>query len=253
MDVLAALRLQIEWGADEALDDAPVDRTVPVQAPPPARQPAPARAPATITAKTSLAARAEAVAQSANTIEALHRALSSFADCPLATTATNLVFADGNPGAGLVLVGEAPGAEEDLAGRPFVGEAGQFLDRMFASVGLARTDMLVTNLIPWRPPGNRPPTEAEVQTCLPFLWRHLTLLRPRVVVTLGALPARALTGRDDGIRKLRGRWLELAIPGLPATVPTLCMLHPAYVLRTKGAKREAWQDLVALRKAISSN
>ncbi len=252
MDVLEALRLQIEWGADEALDDAPIDRTVPVQAPPPTRQLAPARAPATITARTSLAARAEAVAGSANTIEALHRALSTFADCPLATTATNLVFADGNPGAGLVLVGEAPGAEEDLAGRPFVGEAGQFLDRMFASAGLTRADMLVTNLIPWRPPGNRPPTEAEVQTCLPFLWRHLTLLRPRVVVTLGALPARALTGRDDGIRKLRGRWLELAIPGLPATVPTLCMLHPAYVLRTQGAKREAWQDIVALRKALVS-
>ena len=254
MDFFAALRLQIEWGADEALDDVPLDRLAPVsvQASPPVRQPLPARQPATAAARTSPAVRAQAVAASANTIEALHRALSTFADCPLATTATNLVFADGNPSAGLVLVGEAPGAEEDVAGRPFVGEAGQFLDRMFASVGLTRADMLVTNLIPWRPPGNRPPTEAEVQTCLPFLWRHLTLLRPRVVVTLGALPARALTGRDDGIRKLRGRWMELAIPGLPTSVPTLCMLHPAYVLRTQGAKREAWQDIVALRKALVS-
>jgi DNA polymerase len=192
------------------------------------------------------------VAEAAHTIEALRQALATFTDCPLATTATNLVFADGNHQASLVVVGEAPGAEEDLAGKPFVGPAGQFLDQMFASIGLTRADMLLTNLIPWRPPGNRPVTEVEMQTCLPFLQRHLTLLRPRLVVTLGALPVRALTGRDDGIRKLRGRWTQLQIAGLPATIPMLAMLHPAYVQQTPGAKKDSWADLISLRKALNT-
>ncbi len=251
--MLAALRLQIEWGADEALEDAPVDRLAPVAAPA-QRVPAPvARMTAAVAApRPAPAARAQAVADGANTIEALRQALASFAECPLAATATNLVFADGNPQAGLVVVGEAPGAEEDVAGRPFVGPAGDLLDRMFASIGLTRADMLITSLIPWRPPGGRPPTDGEVQTCTPFLWRHLTLLRPRLVVTLGTLPARVLTGRADGIRRLRGRWVQLAIPGLPAAVPTLPMLHPGYLLNTPGAKREAWTDLLALRKALNA-
>jgi DNA polymerase len=127
------------------------------------------------------------VAQAANSVAELRDALARFTDCPLAATATHLVFADGNPDAGLVLVGEAPGAEEDLSGKPFVGASGKFLDRMLASVGLDRSRYLITNLIPWRPPGNRAPTDAEVLMCLPFLQRHLALLRPRIVVTLGAL------------------------------------------------------------------
>jgi DNA polymerase len=194
------------------------------------------------------------VADAANTIEALRAALEKFADCPLATTATNLVFADGTASSGLVLIGEAPGAEEDLAGRPFVGASGKLLDRMFASVGLSReTNMLITNLIPWRPPGNRPPTETEVGTCLPFLLRHLTLLRPNLIVTLGALSTRALTGRDDGIRRLRGRWQNVTVPGLPAPIPTLPMLHPAYLLRMPGAKKDAWTDIIALRRKLDGN
>jgi DNA polymerase len=248
MELLAALHVQVEWGADEALDDCAVDRT----AVPAAHVPAPAK-PA-LGSRPAPVSRAQAVADSANTIEALRRALAGFSECPLAATATNLVFSDGNPEAGLVLVGEAPGAEEDLAGRPFVGASGQLLDRMLGSVGLTRTrDLLITNLIPWRPPGNRPPTETEVNTCLPFLLRHLTLLRPRVIVTLGALSTRALTGRDEGIRRMRGRWQAIAVPDLPLPVPTLPMLHPAYLLRTPGAKKDAWTDLVTLRRRLDES
>jgi uracil-DNA glycosylase family 4 len=238
------LRLMIEWGADEALEDAPIDRTRTI-APPVLIAPSPAPA------RTGPASRAQITADSANTLQALRAALENFADCPLATTATNLVFADGAAGAGLVLIGEAPGAEEDLAGRPFVGAAGRLLDRMFASIGLSReTDMLLTTLIPWRPPGNRPPTETEIATCLPFLLRHLTLLRPKIIVTLGALSTRALTGRDDGIRRLRGRWQNVTVPGLPTPILTLPMLHPAYLLRMPGSKKDAWTDLIALRRKL---
>jgi DNA polymerase len=262
MDLLAALVLQAEWGADEALDDAPIDRTAAMVAPDrapagPARaQVLPARAPPqpAIAPRTAVVSRAQAVADSANTIEALRQSLANFADCPLAATATNLVFSDGDAEAGLVLIGEAPGAEEDLAGRPFVGASGQLLDRMLASVGLSRSrDLLITNLIPWRPPGNRPPTETEVNTCLPFLLRHLTLLRPRLMVTLGALSTRALTGREEGIRRMRGRWQNVTVPGLPQQIPTLPMLHPAYLLRTPGAKKDAWLDIMALRRRLDEN
>jgi uracil-DNA glycosylase family 4 len=249
MDDLAALRLMIEWGADEALEDAPIDRTKTV-APAVLLRPALSPAPARI----GPAARAQAVADSANTIEALRAALEKFPDCPLATTATNLVFADGVPSSGLVLVGEAPGAEEDREGLPLVGPAGKLLDRMFASAGLdRRTNMLITTLIPWRPPGNRPPTDTEIATCLPFLLRHLTLLRPKRIVTLGALPTLALTGREDGIRRLRGRWQSVTIPGLPEPIPTLPMLHPAYILRMPAAKKDAWTDIIALRRKLDAS
>ncbi len=247
MDTLAALRLQIEWGADEALDDAPIDRTA---APPPAPAlPRPMQAaPAT---RLGPAAHAQAVAQGANTVEALRQALASFTACPLAATATSLVFADGNPAAGLVVVGEVPGAEEDVAGLPFQGPAGQLLDRMFASIGLSRADMLLTTLVPWRPPGGRPPTDAEVHTCAPFLWRHLTLLRPRLIVAAGTLPARLLTGKGDTIRKLRGRFVPVAVPGLPTPIQTLPMFSPALLLATPACKREAWADLLTLKRALT--
>jgi DNA polymerase len=257
MDALAALSLQIAWGADEALDETPIDRTrpaapaarmakamvAPAAATPIVAAPSPAPAP-----RQSVVARAHAVAQAANSVAELREALARFTDCPLAATATHLVFSDGNPEAGLVLVGEAPGAEEDLSGKPFVGTSGKFLDRMLASVGLDRSRYLITNLIPWRPPGNRAPTDAEVLMCLPFLQRHLALLRPRIVVTLGALSTHALTGTDIGIRKLRGKWRVL--PGVDPAPRLLPMLHPAYLLRTPGAKRDAWQDLLALRRAL---
>jgi DNA polymerase len=250
MDAHAALALQIAWGADEALQDAPIDRTSP---------PVPTAVPAPIPAAPPMAAprltpvlRARQAAEAAATTDALRQALAAFTECPLAVTATNLVFADGNPRAGLVLVDETPGPEEDLAGRPLCGPAGLFLDRMLASIGLDRSRLLITSLIPWRPPGGRPPTEGEIAMCLPFLRRHLVLLRPRIVVTLGALPTKLLTGEDAPIRKQRGKWHGLQLDGDAGEVKLLPMLHPAALLRTPAAKKEAWADLIALQTALNS-
>jgi DNA polymerase len=164
-----------------------------------------------------------------------------------------LVFAGGNPAARLMLVGEGPGAEEDRQGKPFVGPSGRLLDRMLASIGLDRTQVLITNLVPWRPPGNRNPTDSEILTCLPFLLRHIALVAPRHLVLLGAMATKALTGRTEGIRSMRGRWTEVAIPGLPAPLPALPMLHPAYLLRTPAAKRDAWADCIALRLRLDAD
>ena len=250
MDDLTALRLQLEWGADEALAEAPIDRMAARPAAPPPRPAALAR-PAAPTA--APVARAQQIAAAAGTREELRAALAAFDGCPLKATATNLVFSDGNPDAGLMLVGEGPGAEEDRAGLPFVGPSGQFLDRMLALIGLDRTKYLITNLIPWRPPGNRNPTDNEVLVCLPFLLRHIALVRPRRLVLLGALSMRAVTGSTTGITRMRGRWLEVTIPGLERPVPALPMLHPAYLLRTPGAKRDAWADLVLLRRTLDAD
>jgi DNA polymerase len=262
MDVLAALQLQVEWGADEALDDQSIDRTAPSALPrtdaaaasgtppPPPAPPAPACA-GPAPARPGIVSRAQRAADEAATIDDLRQALANFTDCPLAATATNLVFADGNPDAGLVFIGEAPGAEEDLAGRPFVGQSGKLLDRMLASIDLRRErDFLITNLIPWRPPGNRPPTDTELATCLPFLLRHLQLLKPRLIVTLGGLSTRMLTGKEEGIRRQRGRFQEISLSTVTGKLQLLPMYHPAYLLRTPGAKKEAWQDLIALRRRL---
>ena len=187
------------------------------------------------------ALRAREVAAAARTLAELRAALAAFDGCPLAATATNLVFADGNPDAGLMLVGEGPGAEEDSAGKPFVGPSGQLLDRMLASIGLDRTRLLITNLIPWRPPGNRNPTDSEVLTCLPFLLRHIALVRPRRLVLLGALATRAVTGSTAGIRRMRGQLDRRdhprpAGPGAdPAhAAPGLLAAHPGRETRSLG-------------------
>ena len=255
MDALAALRLQVEWGADEALADAPIDRlaaraATPRPAPPDrasARMPGLAAAPAS-----GPVARAQAAAAAAHTTDELRRALLEFDGCPLSTTATNLVFADGNPESGLMLVGESPGAEEDRAGRPFVGPAGLLLDAMLASIGLDRTQLLITMLIPWRPPGSRNPTDTEVQICLPFLLRHIALVQPRRLVLLGALATKTLTGSTTGITRTRGKWVGIGIPGLPLPIQALPMLHPAYLLQNPGAKRDAWTDLRLLRRSLDT-
>ena len=264
---LAALRLQLAWGADEALADAPQDRLRP---PPPLPPSLPISPAAPLPGKAAAggqppalsrafrhgdgeaAARAWELAAQATSREALRAAIAGFDGCALAATATNLVFSDGNPNAGLVLIGEAPGAEEDRTGLPFVGAAGQLLDAMLASIGLDREKVLILNVLPWRPPGNRTPSDEEIAICLPFLLRHLALVRALRLVLLGALSTRALTGRSEGIRRLRGRWTEVSVPGLEAPVPALPTYHPAYLLRTPAAKREAWADLLALRRVLDA-
>lgn len=265
MDAVTALRALVEWGADEALEAAPVGRldvpraapaaALPVAAidgPDPAARPVapPAMAPAPVQRAMELAAAATDLAQ-------LRAALAGFDGCALSATATNLVFADGNPDAGLVLIGEGPGADEDQQGKPFVGPSGRLLDKMLGSIGVDRSKCLITNVIFWRPPGNRTPTDTEVAQCLPFMLRLLALTRPRLVVTLGKLATAALSGQNQGIRRLRGHWLKLSAPGaaelgVAEGLSVLAMLHPAYLLRTPSARREAWEDMLTLRAALEA-
>lgn len=177
--------------------------------------------------------------------------------CPLKKTATNLCFADGNPQAHVMLIGEAPGRDEDIQGKPFVGRSGQLLDRMLAAIGLSRRaseperSVFISNTVFWRPPGNRTPTESETAMCLPFVFRTIELLQPRIIVCLGATPAHRLTGRSDGILKMRGKWLRCTVGG--RDIPLLPTLHPAYLLRQPGQKRLAWRDLLMLRQALDAH
>jgi len=258
--LLAALRLQLDWGVDEALDASPRDRlAAPGMAPAPPTSPRPApAAPSPAAAPIPLArpvppalARAESLAAGATSLEALRAAMADFDGSLLRETATQLVFADGVPSAGLMFIGEAPGADEDRQGLPFVGVSGQLLDRMLATIGLARSrHFYITNILPFRPPGNRTPTDAEIALFLPFIRRHIALVRPRLVVLLGGTAAKALLGSREGITRLRGRWHQIIIETLPP-IPTLATLHPAYLLRTPAAKRDAWQDLLALQRKIA--
>ncbi len=268
--LLAALRLQLEWGADEALLDRPVDRTVPRLAAPNLAAPAlaaPALAAPTTAAQAAAAprtprpglvpppaaTRAAELAAAATTLEELKSAMAGFDGSTLRETATNLVFADGVPGASLMLVGEAPGADEDRLGRPFVGVSGQLLDRMLGSIGLGRDQgCYITNILPFRPPGNRTPTDAEINLFLPFVLRHIALARPRRLLLLGGVSAKALLRAKDGITRLRGRWREVTIEEY-STLPALATLHPAYLLRNPAAKRDAWADLLLLRRTLDGD
>lgn len=250
MELLDALRLQWEWGADEALLDTPqdhrraVERAQPIILKP--QQPAGLRR----SASPTLAGPAEAALQAAacNSLEELETAMRQFEGCALKQTATQLVFADGPENARIIMVGEAPGGEEDRVGKPFAGPAGQLLDKMLASIGLDRTTVRIINAIPWRPPGNRTPTETEIALCRPFLHRHIALVAPLGLVSLGAVATKALLGAEShaGIRRLRGQWRQATIEGLPAPLPCLPSYHPAYLLRTPSAKKESWQDFLTL-------
>ena len=198
----------------------------------------------------TVAPHAEALAEAAPDLAALKAAIAAFDASSLKETATNLVFGEGVADSGLMLIGEAPGADEDRAGRPFVGASGQLLDKMFGSVGLAReSNFYITNILPWRPPGNRTPTDAEVALFLPFLRRQVALVRPKRLVLVGGVAAKGLIGGKEGITRLRGRWHDVEIPGL-GRIPALPTLHPAYLLRSPASKREAWADLLLLRRTL---
>ncbi|GGD12837.1 uracil-DNA glycosylase [Aureimonas glaciei] len=197
-------------------------------------------------------AEAHSRAASAATLDELREALAGFTGCNLRLTATQLVFGDGNPDADVMFVGEAPGREEDIAGEPFVGKSGQLLNRMLASIGLEREAVRVTNAVPWRPPGNRPPTPIETEMCLPFIARQIELVRPKILVCLGSPAAKVILKTDEGILRLRGTWHSYAFGLLPEeTIPTLPMLHPAYLLRQPAQKKLAWRDLLALKARLS--
>jgi DNA polymerase len=274
LDPLTALTWLVEAGADEAIAETPVDRFVAREP----RQPAPTQRaperPATIPSvplsapailrpaatdplagADANASRARAAAQAANTLEELQAAIAAFDGLALKATATNLVFADGAPDSGLMLIGEAPGAEEDRRGLPFVGPSGQLLDRMLAAIGRDRTSAYITNILNWRPPGNRKPSPAEWAITLPFLERHIALAKPKLVVLLGDTAAKTLLDTTEGITRLRGKWKSLERPGFgPETKPirAIATFHPAYLLRSPAQKREAWRDMLAVDRALTT-
>jgi DNA polymerase len=213
---------------------------------PPLVVPAAARTPAQDVA----VADARALAREAKTLDELEAILDTYEGVPLRKTATRLVFADGNPAAKVMFVGEAPGKEEDREGRPFVGRAGQLLDRMLTAIGRDRTSVYIANIIPWRPPGNRTPTPQESQLCMPFIQRQIELVNPDVLVLLGGSSAAALTGSRDGILKMRGRWIDYDT-GM-RTIKAQATLHPAYLLRTPSQKKLAWRDFRALKAELDA-
>ncbi|WP_316861502.1 uracil-DNA glycosylase family protein [uncultured Cohaesibacter sp.] len=187
------------------------------------------------------------IARQARSLEELHRAVAAFDGCSLKLSAKSLVFGDGNPDADVMFVGEAPGRDEDLQGVPFVGRAGQLLDKMMTAVNLDRTNSYITNILPWRPPGNRKPSLDEQELMQPFIHRHIELVNPKILVFLGGTAAQQLLGSKDGIMRLRGRWKSYAVGGsdLPERdIPAMATLHPAFLLRTPAQKRAAWQDLL---------
>ncbi|MBN9218851.1 MAG: uracil-DNA glycosylase [Mesorhizobium sp.] len=195
------------------------------------------------------AALARQMAASASTLEELRRHMEAFDGCNLKATAKHLVFADGNPEATLMLVGEAPGRDEDIEGLPFVGRSGRLLDRMLAAIGLDRTSVYIANVIPWRPPGNRTPTPHETEICRPFIERQIELVNPKVLVNLGGPSAKTLLNTSEGILRLRGNWRAhttasgIAIPAMPT-------LHPAYLLRTPAHKKLAWRDFLEVKAKL---
>jgi uracil-DNA glycosylase family 4 len=268
---LAAL---LDWyaaiGIDEAIGEVPHDSFAsppprpaalaaapsPVPWPTPSITRPPLAAPAVarpIVPASSEIAGARQLAEAATTLAELEATVSSFDGCALRKTATHTVFADGTPYAPVMVIGEAPGADEDRQGKPFVGRSGQLLDRMLAAVGLERqSNVYITNILFWRPPGNRKPTEAEIALCLPFVWRHIALGRPRIVLLSGGTATSAILGRAEGITKLRGKWFDLPVPARESPVPALTTYHPSFLLRTPARKNESWHDFLELQSKLNS-
>ena len=281
------LSWQIEAGVDSALGDEPVDRFVESQIAKDARKAAPPTQNSTqrqVSEGSALANRlagksevsapkittppprtstmsgavmpdeaavkaARELAKNANTIEELKQAIETFEGCNLRRTAKNTVFSDGNPDTQIMFVGEAPGREEDLQGLPFIGRSGQMLDLMLGAIGLSRETVYISNVIPWRPPGNRAPTAAESEVCLPFIERHIELIAPKVLVMLGPLSAKTLLRTNDSILLLRGKWKQLSFSDYP--VDAICTLHPNFLLNQPGQKRLAWKDFLKIKSKLN--
>ncbi len=287
MENVAEKKALLDWylaaGVDETITDAPVDRfasaalaaetsaaaspagnagavreaqtnfTPPVGTEPPVhRSPQkPPQKPPQLQSRDAAVQTALEVAAGCSTIDALRTAFEAFDGCPLKETAMSFVFADGNPEARLMIIGEAPGAEEDRQGLPFVGPAGQLLDKMLAAIQLDRTQVYITNILPWRPPGNRNPTDAEIAACLPFLERHIALAKPEILLFVGGTAAKTLLRRTEGIMRLRGKWMNYE-PTSGGPVPARALLHPAYLLRQPAQKRETWNDLLDIRARLDA-
>jgi uracil-DNA glycosylase family 4 len=269
-DLAALLRWYVDQGLDEAIAEAPVDRfAMPAPAPVAAAAPA-AKAPTRPAAPTPLrtsspppVARApvpiespqlvedaRALAESCRTLAELEAAVRGFEGCALKRTAKNTVFADGTPGAPVMIVGEAPGADEDRLGKPFVGVSGQLMDRMMEAIGLTRAGgFYITNILFWRPPGNRTPTLAEQAMCLAFTRRHIELARPKILVLAGGTSVKAVLDTTEAITRMRGKWVNYRLSG-GTELPAMPTFHPAYLLRTPASKRLSWLDLLAIDKKL---
>lgn len=272
----AQLRAWLDWydamGVVEMIGAEPIDRLRADRTSPPRRDdlprpeaadrtgarapgPAPRRPPAQpllLRSAGSVVESAREIAAACPDLATLEAAVAGFDGCLLRETALNLCFADGSPGAEVMMIGEAPGAEEDRQGKPFVGQSGQLLDKMLATIGLARAAVYITNVIYWRPPGNRTPTQAEIAACQPFLERQIELLQPKVIVFVGGIAARGLLGVKEGVTRLRGRRFVYTTAAGRA-IPAVVMFHPAYLLRQAAQKRFAWRDLLALRRLLDES
>ena len=260
-ELAAALRWQMEMGVDAALVDSPVPKAYLQSAPSTEESPQQSQSPAVSSLSTPVAQSSDmlpvfASAQSSSpdlvavkTLDSLRQAMANFDGCALKKTASNLVFADGNPEAKIMIIGEAPGGDEDRMGLPFVGAAGQLLDKMLAAIGFDRQNVYITNILPWRPPGNRTPSAEEVDLLWPFLRRHIQLKAPQVIFALGGSSAKLLLNTTTGILKLRGKVQEIDFgdKGQPKVIPVLPSLHPAYLLRAPKMKQQAFHDLLTLK------
>lgn len=267
IDLADLLRFYADAGVDEALTDEPVDRFAEAaakvarapqprqeeprrqerqQAAPPQSRPAPMTVP-----DDAQAARARDSAREAKTLDELRDILAGFDGCNLKFTAKQMVFSDGNPEADLMLVGEAPGRDEDIEGLPFVGRSGRLLDRMLGAIGIDRTSAYIANVIPWRPPGNRTPTPLETEICRPFIERQIELANPKVLVTLGGPSAKTLLNATEGVLRLRGNWkTHRTASGLE--IPAMPTLHPAYLLRNPAHKKLAWRDFLEIKAKLET-
>lgn len=269
---LAALAWHLDAGADEALQDTPNDRTAAaaallkpqISAVPAALPPAAAQSGGEIIGTAQARLDAARMAAACNTLIELKDAIAAFEGLAIKKTAMNMVFSDGNPDAPVMLVGEAPGADEDRQGKPFVGVSGQLLDRIFKAIGLARTEedpakaVYISNVLNWRPPGNRTPSPAEIDMSLPFIERHIALVKPKVLILCGGVAAKGLLGSGESISKLRGKFhdyrpLTEGISANADSIPAIATYHPAYLLRTPSQKKLVWADMLMLRAYLEQN
>ncbi len=270
----SALSWQLAMGVDEAIAEQPIDRTLPVAA----LSVMPAQSSEKGFSENLAAQHIEGERVSsykapvqkpislvpsfvpghvhATTPDELRAEMQAFEGCALKKTSKNLVFADGNPQASIMMVGEAPGEDEDRQGLPFVGVSGKLLDKMMGCIGLDRTNVYISNIVPWRPPGNRNPTDSEVAVCLPFTEKHIAIVKPKFLILLGAVAVKSLLNRRDGITKMRGKQFTYTytdvVTNEAVTIPCFPMFHPAYLLRQASQKRLAWNDLLLFKKATES-
>lgn len=284
LDLEGLIRFYAEAGADIPLSETPLDRfaavtparapvqTAPSMSQPQSQQSAPIEQPRTASVKAPVAtpprqtgvnqsggtqaipdtaqiALAREAASTAATLEELRERLAAFDGCGLKFTAKNMCFADGDPAADIMFIGEAPGRDEDMEGIPFVGRPGQLLNHMLTAIGMKRESVYIANTIPWRPPGNRAPTPLEAELCRPFIERQIELASPKLLVALGGPAAKALTGAGEGILRLRGNWKVHTTPS-GMEIPVMPTLHPAYLLRSPAQKRFSWRDLLAVQMKL---